>query len=269
MKPMVRRLCRNGFEWLLWVAALIIVAGATTTFATTVQEKITAGDAALVRFDLDAAVRAYRSAVQLAPDDHEALWKLSRALVDQGTLAKDHRLQERLYIEAEQLARMAVRLSPEDSKGHLYLSVVMGKLALYEGGRRKVELSKETKAEAERAVALNPNEDVGYHVLAIWHREMVELNWLLRTFAELVYGKFPTASLESALANLRRAVDLAPDIIPHRVELGITLASAGRWAEAKTQLEQALRMPRTWATNEYYWELARRKLEDLSAQLNH
>jgi Flp pilus assembly protein TadD len=114
-------------------------------------------------------------------------------------------LQERLYIEAEQLARMAVRLSPEDSKSHLYLSVAVGKLAL---------------------------------------------------------------SLESALANLRRAVDLAPDIIPHRVELGITLASAGQWAEAKTELEQALRMPRTWATNAYYWELARRKLEDLSAQLN-
>jgi hypothetical protein len=123
-------------------------------------------------------------------------------------------LQERLYIEAEQLARMAVHLSPEDSKSHLYLSVAVGKLALYEGGRRKVELSKETKVEAERAVALNPNEDVGYHVLTIWHREMVEL------------------------------------------------------AEAKTELEQALRMPRTWATNEYYWELARRKLEDLSAQLN-
>ena len=178
-------------------------------------------------------------------------------------------MQERLYIEAEQLARMAVRLSPEDSKGHLYLSVAVGKLALYEGGRRKVELSKETKAEAERAVALNPNEDFGYHVLAIWHREVVELNWLLRTFSELVYGKFPTASLESALANLRRAVDLAPDIIPHRVELGITLASAGRWAEAKTELERVLRMPQTWATNEYYWKLARRKLEDLNAQLNH
>jgi tetratricopeptide (TPR) repeat protein len=247
----------------------IIVAGATTTFATaTVQERIAAGDTALVRFDLDAAVTAYRSAVQLAHDDYEALWKLSRSLADQGTLAKDPRLQERLYIEAEQLARMAVRLSPEDSKGHLYLSVAVGKLALYEGGRRKVELSKETKAEAERAVALNPNEDFGYHVLAMWNREVVELNWLLRTLAELVYGKFPTASLESALADLRRAVDLAPDVIPHRVELGITLASAGRWAEAKTELEQALRMPRTWVTNEYYWELARRKLEDLSAQ-NH
>ena len=241
-----------------------------TALGATAQEKTSAGDAALQRFDLEAALSAYREATQLAPDSYEALWKLSRALADEGTLTKDRAVQKRLYVEAEQLARTAVRLNPQDSKGHVYLAIAVGKLALYEGGKRKVELSNEIKVEADKAIELNPKEDLAYHVLAIWNREMVELNWMLKKFAELLYGRFPPASLSSALANLRRAVELAPRVVPHYVELGITLASAGQWVDAKAELEKALAMPRGWVTDEYYWELAKRELQQVKRHIeNH
>jgi tetratricopeptide (TPR) repeat protein len=251
-----------------WLAAWLIAAtvGAQSLTAD-VAEKIAAGDAALAKFDLDGAIASYREARQPPHTDYESTWKLARALVDKGTLTKDRSEQKKLYLEAEQLAREAVQLDPKHSKGHAYLAIALGKRALFEGGKRKVELSDEVTAEAKKALELNPQEDLAYHVLGIWNREVAELNWVLRAFAELLYGKLPEASLDTAISNLRRAGDLAPDAIPHQVELGITLADARKWAEAKAALNHALSMPKAWVTDDYYKDLAKRTLERVNAHL--
>jgi tetratricopeptide (TPR) repeat protein len=248
----------------LWLALCLlgIVTGAQA------QQEIAAGDAALERFDLSSALKAYRSAHLHAPDDYEATWKLARALIDTSTLSKDQDQQKQCCIEAEGLARTAVKLNPDGSKGHAYLAVAVGKLALYEGGKRKVSLASEVKTEAERAIRRDDKEDLGYHVLGVWNREMAELNWMLRKFAELLYGKFPSASLDDAIHDLERASQLAPRIVPHRVELGITLADARRWQEANDNLETALAMPRAWVTDDYYWNLARQNLSRVRPHLN-
>ena len=114
-------------------------------------------------------------------------------------------------------------------------------------------------------MAFNPQEDVAWHVLGVWNREMVELNWMLRTFAELLYGRFPAASLETAVTDLGKASELAPKVVAHQVELGITLAAAGRRGDAKTTLAHALALPKNWVTDDYYRDLAKRMLSDVQA----
>jgi tetratricopeptide (TPR) repeat protein len=249
------------------LATTVLLVGAFAASAGDVTATIAAGDAALQKLDLEAGIAAYRSALEAAPDSYEALWKLARALTDEATLSRQPGEQKGLCVEAEKLARRASGLVPSGSRGHAYLAVAVGKLALFEGGRRKVDLSKEVKAEAEKALQLDPNEDVALHVLAIWNREMVELGWLLRSFAQLLYGRLPPASLEAALADLSRASELAPDVIPHHVELGITLASAKRWAEARPELEKGLALPTAWVTDDYYRALARSNLARVQDKL--
>ncbi len=247
----------------LW---LLGVVGVTT--GVQAQQDIATGDAALERFDLPSALNAYRAAHARSPNDYEATWKLARALIDTSTLSKDADQQKQCCIDAEQLARTAVKLDPDDSKGHAYLAVAVGKLALYYGGKRKVSLASEVKTEAERALRRNDKEDLAFHVLGVWNREMTELNWVLRKFAELIYGKFPSASIDDAVHDLERATQLAPTIVPHRVELGITLASARRWPEANDNLEKALAMPKAWVTDDYYWNLARQNLARVKPHLH-
>jgi len=256
------------------LAALVLfaapISGATLASAaaeTTVAAFIGKGDVSLAQFNLEGALAAYRTAHQEAPDNYQAAWKLARALCDSSIYLKDPNAQKRCCVEAEQLARAAVVLKPEDSKGHTFLAVAVGKLALYEGGKRKVELGNEVKRESERAIKLNDKEDLAYHVLGVWNREMAELNWVLRKFAELLYGKFPAASLDKAIQDLQRARDLAPKVVAHPVELGVTLAEMRRWTEASAALEQALVMPQTWVTDEYYWNLARQTLSQVKPHL--
>lgn len=245
----------------LWLAASLIAALSLAQGSSAdVTQQLAGGDAALAKFDLDGALADYRNAHNAAPDNYEAGWKLARALVDKGTLTKNRAEQKTLYVEAEKLAREAVRLDPRDPKGHTYLAIAVGKLALYEGGKRKVELSKEVKTEAEKAIELNSKEDLAYHVLGVWNREMAELNFMLKKFAEFLYGKFPPASLDIAVTNLQRAAELSPAVVANHVELGITYADARKWPDAKSELDKALALPKAWVTDEHYKEQARETL---------
>ena len=119
------------------------------------------------------------------------------------------------------------------------------------------------KTEAEAALKFNPNEDLAHHVLGVWNREMVELNWVLKKFAEFLYGRFPPASLDEATGLLRRAVEIAPGVVPHHVELGITQTATRQWREARQQLEYALTMSNAWVTDNHYKELAQQALRTL------
>ena len=248
----------------LWLALCLFGAMASVR----ADQDLAIGDAALAKFDLPAALKAYRAAHAQSPDSYEATWKLARALADTSTLSKDPAEQKQCCIDAEQLARTAVKLNPDDSKGHAYLAVAVGKLALYEGGKRKVELASEVQTEAERAIKRNDKEDLAYHVLGVWNREMVELNWVLRKFAELIYGKFPAASLDDALHDLTRATQIAPQTVAHRVELGLTFVSGRQWPEANASLEKALAMPKFWVTDDYYWDKARQALPRVKSHLD-
>ena len=52
-------------------------------------------------------------------------------------------------------------------------------------------------------------------------------------------------------------MELAPDIVLHHVELGLTLISGER-TEANEQFGKALDMPKTWVTDDYYKDIAKR-----------
>src|SRR5712675_388509 len=141
------------------VAALVLLSLTANVFAVEVSDFIAAGDKALTQFNLPKATLAYKSALKLDSKNYDACWRLARALADSATLETDDAKKKLLLIEAQDYARWSVKFNPNDSKGHTSLSVVVGKLALYQGGRTKVELSKEVKTEAEKAIALNPKED--------------------------------------------------------------------------------------------------------------
>ncbi len=259
----------------MWPVAAVIVVTAALVGApaggapdsSAVAAALAAGDAAAARFDLPATLAAYRAARAAAPDSYEAAWKLARSLADAATLAPDPAERERLCHEAAASARDAVRLRPSAPAGHDMLAIALGRLALFEGGKRKVELGKEVKAEADRALQLDPNDDVALDVLGVWNREMASLGWLLRGFAELLYGKLPRASLAASISDLTRAVGLRPEVITHRVELGISLAAARRWGEAQAQLERALALPTGWVTDDHYRAIARRELVRVRSHL--
>ncbi|MBL9186004.1 MAG: hypothetical protein JNK23_00860 [Opitutaceae bacterium] len=241
----------------------VALAGLVPSWATTADAHIRDGLAAESRFDSRAALDHFRSADAARPDDALIQQKLARQLSDLTIEAAEVEEKKRLCTEALARARRAVELQPDNAVNVLSLAICYGKLGLYSDTRTKIEYSRLVKDHAERALALNPAYDYAHHVLGRWHYEVASLGAATRFFVRLIYGGLPPASTAEAVRHLRRAVELAPQLPAHSVELGFALLADGQRDLARDTFTQALALPK----QEKYDDEARRRAREALAKL--
>ena len=206
---------------------------------------LAAGDSAYVHGDFAAARASYDAGLAAQPGSLAALWRLARLESEHGEdVAGDE--QKKLFTEAVGHAREAVRVAPDSAIGHVWLAVALGRQALREGPKTRLALSREIKAEADRAIALDPSIGRAWHVLALWNRKVASLTFVERMAANTVLGGVPKgASMDNAVRDLEKAIALEPAYVNHHLELGRTFADLKRWPEARKELETAVALPPT------------------------
>ncbi len=243
---------------------LVFIFTVTALMAQTAQEWIQKGDEAYAKLDNQAALNAYQKAVELDPNNYEALWKLSRAYVDVGETLKDKDKRREYFKKAEEFARKAIEVNPDGSKGHLSLSVALGRVALDASPKERIRLSKEIKAEVDKALQLDPNDDIAWHVLGRWHRKLATLSWIEKKFANIFLGGVPKeASLEKAAEAFQKAIELNPNHINHHLQLAITYEKMGQKEKAIAEYKKVLELPIKDADDPEHKAYAKERLEDL------
>ena len=233
------------------LAALALPARADTT-----ADALARGRAYEQAFDYEQAYRVYRAAALKDTTTYDLWVRLAKVAGDRGQrFGLDGRKPEAesAYAEAVAASRRAVRLDPKGWEGHSGLAANVGRLALYEGGKKKIELSREVKTEADRALALNPADDRSMHVLARWNRGIAELNMFEKTAAKVAYGGLPEgATMNNAVSWFEKAIAVDPDYLNHRLELGRTYLDLKLPDKAREQLELALKCPKKSAFDDEY-----------------
>jgi tetratricopeptide (TPR) repeat protein len=159
------------------------------------------------------------------------------------------------------LARKSVEKLPNDSEAHVALAAAYGKLCDLVDGKTKVEYSKQVYLEATRALRLDPDSDFGHLVLAQWNYQMVFLNPFLKAFTEVIYGQFPPASKEEAVANYKRAIELAPQRIVHHAEYAKALDVMGDRTQAHQQWAEVTQLKPIYAQDKRYQVMATQRLQ--------
>ncbi|HOT96118.1 MAG TPA: tetratricopeptide repeat protein [bacterium] len=233
---------------------------------TSAEDDLAQGDAAYAKFDNATALKFYQLAWKADSSRCVAAWKISRAHVDIGEMASKE-IQRTNYYAGEKFARKAVALCPNDDMAHLTLAIVVGRVALMEGGKKKVELSKEVKSEAEKTLQLNPNNDIACHVLGRWNREVANLSGVLKMFAKVLYGGLPPASNEKAVELFKKAIALKPDYCNHYLELGITFQEMDQYQPAKEAFEKALACPNLVFNDDVHKKEAKERLDKVTKKL--
>lgn len=198
-----------------------------------------------------------------------ANWRAAVALVDIGKQTPDKQkstVRDSLYLLAERYARRAVRVAPDSAEPHFALALALGKVSLTLGSKQRVQYAKEIREEALRAMEINPRHDGAWHVMGRWNAEVERLSNLQEFFAKTVLGGkvLGEASWDEAIRCMRKAVELRPDYIFHRLDLAEMLIEIKRPAEAKSELEAIGKLPDQDAMDPVY----RARAEALLSKLN-
>ncbi len=223
--------------------SLAVIGATLAAHAQSAGELLRSGDALDARHRNQEALAIYLKADAIQPDDAEILRRIAKQYSQQVVSESRSPENKELARKALDFALRAVKCDPDNANARLSLAICYGKAAFLEGARRRIEMSRMIRDEAEAALRLDPGSDYAWHVLGRWNYELANFNAALRFLAETVYGKLPDASNERAAECFEKAVAIQPGRVIHHVELGRTYAALGRKQEALAELNKGLALP--------------------------
>ncbi|KAI3436700.1 hypothetical protein D9Q98_006115 [Chlorella vulgaris] len=193
--------------------------------------------------DVRAAVQCFEEACKLHPESVDYLSMAAKCWSDLTFYydVRSDRERQLVNLKACEYAGKCIEADPGRVLGHVAMCISKGRLALFTDNKTKVRLAKEAQQCAYDAIACDPTSDVAHHLMGRWHYEMAQINVVLRTLVRIMYGTaLSPGTRQDALVSYRRAAELAPSRLIHRVEAGRLHLELGQVPEAVEQLEAAL-----------------------------
>ena len=200
------------------------------------------GDREFVSREYASAIAAYETHLQNSTDSAEVFWRLARVQICLGDVVEGAE-SEAHYRKGEQLAREAVRLDSMSSNAHTWLAVAVGSIAVFEGSKSKIRMANEIKYHLDKAISLNPNDDVAYSVLGSFYAALGNISWLERQLAKIFLGRLPDGGYEEAESAFKQAIAIAPTVVRHHYALGLLYKSLDRDPDAVAEFESATSLP--------------------------
>jgi tetratricopeptide (TPR) repeat protein len=251
-------------NWIVALALMVAMPAGAQVLADgmAVADHVAAGDRAHTALDATAALEHYERALSLDPTHYEALWKASRDAVDLGEFMADRKRRSEYYRRAEGYARRAVAANPADAEAHFHLARAVGVAALALGVRDRVKYANEVRAEALRALELNPKHPGALHVMGMWNAEVMRLSGFERSIARTFLGGrvFGSASWADAIRYMEEAVAVDPGRLTHHLDLARIYRDRGEKAKAREQYEAVIRGTASEFNDAEYKRLAEREL---------
>ncbi len=193
------------------------------------------------------ALEHYRSLLKRAPRDPELLWRAARAALAVGWLEPEEAVSIPWYQVAQEYGRRAVVTAPDHIDAGFWLAASLAREAqIADEARTCVARASEAHGLALRVLARSPDHAGAHNLLGQVHYQVMKTPWALRVLGlRLLGARIPfRASWEEAEEHLVRAVQLDPETIAFRLELGRLYLRTGRRELARPQLSWARRLPR-------------------------
>lgn len=225
----------------LIIAALLLTS--TASQAQTANELMGSGDVFDRKFQADKALQHYLPAEKLEPQNVPLLLRIARQYRHLMTDASSSAEKLRLGGIALGYGKRAAALAPNDSEAQLSPAITYGKMLPLQGSKEQVDASPRIKEGADKAIRLDPRNDVAWHVLGRWHQALANVGGVKRALGGLIYGKLPTTTNEAAVACFDKAIAINPNRLRHYIELGRTYAQMGKNAEARLFIQKGMSMP--------------------------
>lgn len=204
-----------------------------------------AADQAFMAMKYEKADSLYEIIGKSGPENANLFWKLSRLNISMAESFSPRETTRRMpyYTKAVNYARKAVAIDSTNAAAHTWLAASLAVKADRIGTKEKLSRAKEIKLELDKALALNPNDDVAWSILGSYYRQVSNIGWMSRLIGNTFVGKMPEGSPEAAEKAFKKAISLNPRAIRHYHELALLYIDLHRDQEALQTLLIAIRKP--------------------------
>ncbi|WP_291426844.1 tetratricopeptide repeat protein [Deinococcus sp.] len=148
-----------------------------------------------------------------------------------------------LFNKAQDYAKKAISLDPNNADAYFELARAQGRLAQYAGVFQSLGMAKDMKVNLDKAVSLDPNLAGAYVGLGLWNASL-DTGGLKGSIAAQQTG----ANKANVASNFEKAFKLEPNVNRHHLEYANALLVQGNKTEARSQLQKAIALPA-----ETYW----------------
>jgi tetratricopeptide (TPR) repeat protein len=241
-----------------------IIAATTAPDSTNISALVAEGNNFAEKlFDNQKALEKYNEALALAPNEYEILWRLSRTYVDIGEHLPnktDAEKQKQLeyYEKSLDYAKKAIEVNPTGAMGYTREAISSGRIALFKGVFESPGLVKQTKADCEKSISLDPNDATAYYVLGRTHAKVSEKPRFVRWPLGLLW-----ANMDEAVKNYEKAVELRPDFIMYRLDFARAYAELEQYDKAREQLAKISSLPKEDEDDDIFRKEAAELLEKI------
>ena len=192
--------------------------------------------------DLEGTLAIYEQAQHEGAGKAEDLCALARRYCDLTYFTDSKATQKDLIGRARECAQQAVEADPESATAHVSLAVCYAKSCTFAGIKEELADSRLFKEEAEKAIALDPRQDLAYYLLGRWNYGLAGLGRFSRAYVRIVYGGLPKASYQDAVLNFKKAVELAPNHTINHAGLAMAYEAVGEKKLAMAEWEKCCAM---------------------------
>jgi regulator of microtubule dynamics protein 3 len=239
MKSRLLSVCCTLLLGLFAVSSLTATAAHADEFETRLNRAIELSD----NFQDEEALAAFKSALELQPDNYDALWNIVMLHTSIGHRQTRSSAEEAHYDEAFEYAKILREAHPEQAGSYFAYAAAVGRKAQSVGARERIRMSTEIRENAEKAVELDADYSRAWNVLGNWHHRAANLSRLERLAANALFGGAPEgASNESARAAFERAMELDPGFILYYHDKAEFLITIGKKDEARRVLQKGLEL---------------------------
>lgn len=145
------------------------------------------------------------------------------------------------YKNAEYLAKKSIKINEASADAHYAYAMALGRINENASSKQKIANAKLIKAQADRAIALNPKLAGAHHILGRWHKTIAGFSAIEKAMINSFFGGVPPGgSYEDAIKAFMTAIGIEPKYMNHQYELAQTYADMGKNVEAKLWAKKAL-----------------------------
>jgi tetratricopeptide (TPR) repeat protein len=187
-------------------------------------------------FDNQKALQMYIEALPAAENKYPVYWRLSRTYADIGAhMPSKTDTEKQKQLETYQMslsyANKAIEINPQGSMGYVRRAITSGRIALFKGIWDAIDLVKQTRADCEKAISIDPKEAAAYYVLGRTNAKVCEKPKFVRWPLGLGW-----ANLDDAITNYEKSIELRPDFIMYRLDCARTYIEQDEYAKARAHL---------------------------------